>query len=70
MEEMVLAALGGFIFVIIGIGVAAYVLASLGLMKLAENRRIENPWLAWIPFGNLFILGKLVGDEIVVFDKH
>ena len=42
------------------IGIAAYVFTSLGLMTLAKNKGIENAWLAWIPIGNLYILGKIV----------
>lgn len=48
----------------VGIGVliliAFYVLGSFGLMRLAQNKGIENAWLAWIPIGNLYILGKIV----------
>lgn len=47
-----------FIFSIIGI--VFYVLSSLGLYSLAKNAGIENPWLAWIPIGNLYILALLV----------
>jgi len=42
------------------LGIVAYVLAALGLMQLAQNKGIENAWLAWIPFGNLYILGRIV----------
>ena len=42
------------------IGVVAYVLTALGLMKLAQNKGIENAWLAWIPLANLYLLGKIV----------
>jgi hypothetical protein len=27
---------------------------------LAQNAGIENPWLAWIPVVNLYILGRLI----------
>ncbi len=48
----------GVIFMLIGL--VNYVLISLGLMTMATNQGIENPWLAWIPIGNLWILGKIV----------
>jgi hypothetical protein len=51
----------GVIFAII-ICVPLYILTSLGLMKLAERRGIENAWLAWIPIANIYILGKIVKD--------
>ena len=44
------------------IGLAFYVILSLGLMTLARKKGIENPWLAWIPFANLYILGKIVDN--------
>ena len=51
------------------IGIAFYVLKSIGLSTLAKNRGIENPWLAWIPVADLYILGLLVG-EMDLFDYH
>ena len=56
----IFAVLGAFIFVFVIIALIVYILLSLGLYKLAKNAGIENPWLAWIPIANLYILGKLV----------
>lgn len=54
-------AIGGFlVFLFSIIGIVLYVLASVGLYKLAANRNIANPWLAFIPVANLYILGLLV----------
>ncbi len=33
---------------------------ALGLQRMATNEGIENPWLAWIPVGNIWIMGKLI----------
>jgi len=55
-------ALGIFIFVFLILGLVLYVLKSLGLYTLALNRNLENPWLAWIPIADLYILGSLVGE--------
>ncbi|HCF49189.1 MAG TPA: hypothetical protein DER60_02835 [Syntrophomonas sp.] len=52
-----------------GIGVVFYVLKSIGLQTLAANRGIENPWLAWIPIADLYIMGLLV-EEMDVFGYH
>lgn len=37
--------------------ITTYVLYSLGLYTIAQRRRISKPWLAWIPVGNLWLLG-------------
>jgi hypothetical protein len=55
----VIAGMGAIAFII---GVALYVLKSIGLTKMAANRGIENPWLAWIPVADLYIIGTLVGQ--------
>lgn len=55
-----LAIFGAFLFVFVILAIVMYILLSLGLYKLAQNAGIENPWLAWIPIANLYILGKLV----------
>lgn len=40
-------------------GLISYVLHSLGLYTIARRRGIHNGWLAWLPFGNLWILGSI-----------
>lgn len=65
-----LAIWGFFAFILLIAGIAMYILASIGLYKLAANRKIDNPWLAFIPIANLYILGlivkKLKVDSFVV----
>ncbi len=51
------------------IGLVFYILKSIGLYTLANNRGIENPWLAWIPVADLYIMGLLVG-EMDIMDYH
>jgi uncharacterized membrane protein len=58
---LAMLAVGGlFVFIIFALGIVMYVLASLGLYKLATNQGVENPWLSWIPVANLYILGRLI----------
>ncbi len=56
----IFAVLGVFLFVLVIIGIVLYVLMAVGLYKIASNRGIENPWLAWIPVANMYLLGKIV----------
>lgn len=51
----------GFILLFSIVGIGLYVLKSLGLYTMATKRDIENAWLAWIPIGDLHIIGKLIG---------
>lgn len=39
--------------------IACYVLTSMGLYTMAKSRGITNPWLAWIPVVNLWVIGSL-----------
>lgn len=39
--------------------ILVYVLQSLGLYTVAKRRGIHNPWLSWIPVGNMWILGSI-----------
>lgn len=39
--------------------VAAYILGALGTYTIAHRREIRHPWMAWIPYGNLWILGSI-----------
>lgn len=68
MDNLVVgAALAGIGFMIlIGIlfiiGAILYVIGSYATMVMAQRRGIENAWLAWIPFGNMYILGLIIRD--------
>lgn len=48
--------------IILGVGLMAYILQSLGLQTIAKRRQINNPWLAWLPFGNYWIIGSIADD--------
>ncbi len=63
----VLAFLAGMGILAFVVGVVLYVLKSIGLSKMAANRGIENPWLAWIPVADLYIIGMLV-QQIRLFN--
>ena len=41
------------------VGIAVYVVTSLSLHTMAKRRDIQHPWLAWIPYGNLWIMGSI-----------
>ena len=66
-----LVGLGIFIFIIALIAlviiVVVYILQSIALYKLANKNNLQNSWLAWLPVGNMYILGKL-GFEIYADD--
>lgn len=48
-----------FLVVLLLIG---YIPFSIGLYRMAMKCGIENPWLAWIPFANLYILGLIIRE--------
>lgn len=59
-----LATVFGIVYIIyylfvIGLGIAGYVLSSLGLYTIAKRRGITNPWLAWIPVASSWIVGSI-----------
>ena len=48
-----------YILVLSAISIGSYVLQSAGFYTIAKRRGIHHPWLAWIPIGNLWILGSI-----------
>lgn len=44
------------------ISLAVYIFTALALYTIANRRGIKNPWLAWIPWGNMWILGSIADD--------
>ncbi len=60
------AAAGAFMFgalIMLAIAVAAYVTYSLGLYKLAKAKGVNSAFLAWIPIGNGYLLGKTADNN-------
>lgn len=51
------------VFVILIGAIILWVFGSLGLMELAKKNNVSNPWLAFIPVGCNYLIGKL-GFEI------
>ena len=47
------------IFIGLLVTTVVYVLQSVGLYSIAKRRGIHNPWLAWIPVGNMWIVGSI-----------
>ncbi len=40
-------------------GIASYVLTALAIYTIARRRGLNNPWLAWVPVANCWLLGSL-----------
>ncbi len=57
-----LAAAAGLTFIMLIIFAALWTLKSIGLSQMAKNKGIENSWLAWLPVGDLFIMGTIVEE--------
>lgn len=43
-----------------------YVFASVGIYTLAKRNNFQNKWMAWIPFLQYYVLGKLA-DRVTIF---
>lgn len=46
-------------FAILALGIVNYVLKALAIYKVAKVEKVDNPWLAWIPIANSFLIIKL-----------
>ena len=44
------------------ISLVFYILRALAMMKIAKGRGFSSPWIAWIPFANLYQMGKVADD--------
>lgn len=41
------------------VGIALYVLNGIGLYEMAKKMNFSNPWISFIPFANVFALGRI-----------
>lgn len=46
----------------VGIWVVLFSLQGFGLYAMAKNRGMKKKWLAFIPFANIWYMGRLTGD--------
>lgn len=46
-------------FLTFGLSILVYVFQSIGLHSIAGRRGIRKAWLAWLPLGNMWILGSI-----------
>ena len=51
-----LVAFGAMAFVIF---IAIYVYVAMALMVIAKKTKTKNPWLAWIPIANFYLLTQI-----------
>lgn len=49
----------GLLAVLFGYLIIAYVLEGKALSAIARRRGIEKPWLAWVPFAKMWLLGSI-----------
>lgn len=63
-----LLGLGATFGLILFVSVIGYCLLAIGLMTMARQRGLDNPWLAWIPIAQLYLLGQLI--HTVDFGKY
>lgn len=65
-EEMFATSSILLIFISVAILILAiflWILSSLGIMNLAKKNGLKNPWLAFLPCGNIYLIAKM-GFEI------
>jgi hypothetical protein len=41
--------------------IAVYVFSAIALKTMADNRNIENSWLAFVPIANFYLMGLMIG---------
>lgn len=51
------------------IGIISYVFRGIGLYKIAQRRCHPNPWMAWIPYANMYLYAELIDRDMVVGNR-
>lgn len=60
--DMVLAVIGIYLAILgvaLLLSLVLYVFQSIGLHKMGRTCQVQNAWLAWLPIGNLYVIGAL-----------
>lgn len=53
---------GLFMLLFVVLLLIGYIPFSIGLYRMAMKCGVENPWLAWIPFANLYVIGLIIRE--------
>lgn len=48
---------GFFAIIMLAFSIISYIFQGKGMYAIAKRRGIEKPWLAWVPVGNMWLLG-------------
>ena len=65
-----IGALALFFIIIICVAIIfLWVFSSIGIMNAAKKKNVSNPWLAFIPVGKSYLVGKLGFEAYVKNDK-
>jgi len=48
-----------FLVIYLVVIMAAYIYLSLALMRVAQRTKTKPAWLAWIPFGNIYLMARI-----------
>ena len=51
-----------YLILVAGLGIASYILRSLGVYTIAKRRGINRPWMAWVPVVDQYMIG-CVADQ-------
>ena len=60
----ILAIMASFSLVFIIIAIIWYVFAAVGFYRMAKNRNLDYPWIAWIPICQNYLMGDLIGNKV------
>ncbi len=60
----ILGFIAGFGIIIWIVAILWYFLSAFGFYRLAKNAGVTPAWIAWIPFLQFFLLGKLDNDRV------
>ncbi|MBQ8398910.1 MAG: hypothetical protein IJX08_02960, partial [Clostridia bacterium] len=55
------------LIVVLPIALAMYIVNGISLMKISKKLGVENGWLAFVPFANYWLLGRLAEEDRKVY---
>lgn len=57
-----------YMLIMMCIGIAAYALRAAGMYSIAKRRGLNNPWMAWVPVVDYYLLG-CISDQYQYVSK-
>lgn len=66
MDAVLIGGLLIFYVILLMLSITSWIFFTIGLQTMAKREGLNNTWMAWIPFANIYLIGELVKENRLI----